>query len=805
MSVQLTGAANAVVETVNIEVDGIAMEVPRNSMIIEATDKAGISIPRFCYHRKLSIAANCRMCLVDVEKAPKPMPACATPVMDGMKVYTQSRRAIDAQHGVMEFLLINHPLDCPICDQGGECELQDLAMGYGRSVSRFVERKRVVKDHDIGPLVQTDLTRCIQCTRCVRFMDEIAGTSELGMYGRGDRSAIGASLEQGIDSELSGNVIDMCPVGALTNKPFRFSARAWELMAHPSLAVHDGVGSSLWYHSRGGQIMRAVPKDRESTNETWLSDRDRYSHFGLYSEDRVLAPMVKVNDQWEKVSWDEGIRAAAASLRGLVTEHGGANSGVLMSPSASTEEYYLVQRLARGLDCPNIDHRLREQDFRDDRARRQLAAFGSPMTEIDHADVILLVGSNIRHEAPILGQRVRKAWRNGARVAALNPVDWNFHFDLETALITPPQQMVAELAAIALAVSTATGQAIPAALRATFGDTQPGEQHTVMAELLNVEGNKTLILGQAAMAHEQAAWLRQLCGWIATTTGGVLNLLSHGGNTTGARIAGALPLQGPGGREMESGLNAREMLAAPLNGYLLWDIEPEYDFANPAMAAAALSAAQQVVAVASFAGEDLKARANVILPLAPVAEAGGLFYTLDGQSFAIEAAANVSGQARPGWKILRRLGAELELDGFSQVDIASLRDEMLADMADGTPIENEVVELAVAGQTTLPQNNDLYRVGEVAMYSVDALCRRSEYLQQTVHAQNEFAGISPDDADRLGIVQGQQVRVSQGGEHVMVPLSVCDELPAGAIWVKSATRTGTVLGDSFGPISVEAS
>jgi NADH-quinone oxidoreductase subunit G len=463
----------SITEMVNIEVDGIAMEVPINSMIIEATDKAGISIPRFCYHSKLSIAANCRMCLVDVEKAPKPMPACATPVMDGMKVYTHSRRAIDAQHGVMEFLLINHPLDCPICDQGGECELQDQAIGYGRSVSRFVERKRVVADHDIGPLVQTDLTRCIQCTRCVRFLDEIAGTFELGLFGRGDRTTIGTSLEQGVESELSGNIIDLCPVGALTNKPFRYSARAWELMARPSMAVHDGVGSSLWYHTRGGRIMRAVPQDRESTNQIWLSDRDRYSHFGLHAEDRVLEPMLKVDGEWQTASWDEGIRAAAETLRGTVTSHGSDQLGVLMSAGVSTEEYFLAQKLARGLDCQNIDYRLREQDFSDDRSRLHAPAFETPMTSIDTADVILLVGSNIRFEAPVLGQRVRKAWRDGAKISALNPVDWSFNFSLANALITAPQNMLSELASIANAVSDITGKALPGFLQALLNDDQP--------------------------------------------------------------------------------------------------------------------------------------------------------------------------------------------------------------------------------------------------------------------------------------------------------------------------------------------
>jgi NADH-quinone oxidoreductase subunit G len=787
-----------VVEMVNIEVDGQAMEVPKNSMIIEATDKAGISIPRFCYHSKLSIAANCRMCLVDVEKAPKPMPACATPVMDGMKIYTQSRRAIDAQHGVMEFLLINHPLDCPICDQGGECELQDLAMGYGRSVSRFSERKRVVKDHNIGPLVQTDLTRCIQCTRCVRFLDEIAGTQELGMLGRGDRAEISTSLGQGIDSELSGNVIDLCPVGALTNKPFRFSARAWELMARPSLAVHDGVGSSVWYHTQYEKIKRAVPRDCESTNETWLSDRDRYSHFGLGSGDRVLEPMVKYDGKWQSVSWDDGIRAATKALQATVTAHGGSGLGVLMSANASTEEYFLTQRLARELDCPNIDHRLREQDFSDDNARNQPAAFRSSMASIDNANSILLIGCNIRHEVPILGQRVRKAWRKGAQVAALNPVDWNFHFTLAGKIITAPQNMVAELAALAKAVADVTGKEIPDQLQSALATVEPGDAHTAIAEMLNEGGNHMLILGQTAMAHGQASWLRQLAAWIAESTAADLNMVTHGGNSTGASMAGALPGHGVGGSVVDGGLNARQMLDSPLKGYLLWDFEPEFDVANPALAMTALNSAESVVAVSAFASEGLKACANVILPLAPAAESAGTYYTLDGQSFVVDQAVRTSGQAKPGWKILHRLGSALELDGYSQVDIKSLREEMLTAMADGN-YPSTGVELS-APET----GGDLYRVGEIAMYSVDALCRRSEHLQQTTHAENAFAGLNPDDAGARGLVDGHQVRLSQGAGQVTLPVRIFNRVPVGAVWLKTATDAGRGLGDSFGPISVEA-
>lgn len=788
------------VETVSIEVDGIAMEVPKDSMIIEATDKAGIDIPRFCYHSKLSVAANCRMCLVDIEKAPKPMPACATPVAEGMKVFTQSRRAIDAQHGVMEFLLINHPLDCPICDQGGECELQDLAMGYGRSVSRFTERKRVVKDHDIGPLVQTDLTRCIQCTRCVRFLDEIAGTDELGLYGRGDRVAIGTALDQSLDSELSGNVIDLCPVGALTNKPFRFSARAWELIARPSTAVHDGVGSDLWYHLLHERVLRAVPKDNEASNETWLTDRDRYSHFGLYAQDRALEPLVKENGEWRPADWDEAIELTAQALRESTSEHGGGQLGVLLSPSVSTEEYFLAQRLARGLDSPNIDHRLREQDFADDAVALPSVPFSSPMAAIDDADAIVLVGCNVRHEAPILGQRVRKAWRRGAQVAVLNPVDWNFHFTAKPKLITPPQQMPAELAALARAVAKAADCEIPAALRPLTDAAEPGDAHAAIAGMLTGEGNRVLMLGQAALAHGQSAWLRQLAHWIAGTTGAAFDVLAHGGNAAGAVKAGAVPLRGPGGRDATPGLNARAMLEQPLKAYLLWDVEPDYDIANPARAMAALGAASKVIAVSAFAGESLKAIADVILPLAPFAEAGGVVYTLDGQRRVVEAVGRPGGQSRPGWKILRRLGAELELDGFSQVDVETLRGEMDAEIQAGS---GGGEALSLPAVEAAPKDG-LYRIGEVAMYGVDGLCRRSECLQQTVLADNGYIALNSADAARLGVADAEHVRVRQEGAEIILPLRQTDKVPVGGAWLKAATPEARGLGDSFGPVSVEA-
>ena len=501
--------------------------------------------------------------------------------------------------------------------------------------------------------------------------------------------------------------------------------------------------------------------------------------------------MVKVNGEWQNVSWDEGIRVASKALRRSVTAHGGGKLGLLLSANASTEEHYLARRLASGFDCTNVDYRLREQDFSDDMALGYTASFKTPMAEIDSADTILLIGSNIRHEAPILGQRVRKAWRNGGRIAALNPVDWNFHFELSDKLITAPQNMVAELATLAAAVSKGTGKEIPGYLQAAVSENQAGDSHKAIADLLTADGTKMLILGQTAMAHEQASWLRQLSAWIAVASGATLNILSHGGNATGAAMAA-------GASQAAPGLNTREMLATPLKSYLLWDLEPEFDLANPGLALQTLAAAESVVAVSSYASDGLKAVADVILPLAPLAESEGLFYTFDGQTVVAETAVKASGQAKPGWKILRRLGASLELDGFSQVDISSLRDGMLQEISQA---ESQAAEVELPAPKS---GAEFYRVGEVAMYGVDALCRRSDYLQQTVHAENAFVGLNPDDAGRKGLVDGHEVKVSQGDTHVILPVRLCRELPAGAVWVKSATDVSSALGDSFGPISVEA-
>jgi NADH-quinone oxidoreductase subunit G len=797
MSAEVKDTPEQAVDMVNIEVDGIALKAPKGSMIIEATDKAGIDIPRFCYHPKLSIAANCRMCLVDVEKMPKPVPACATPVMEGMRVYTTSRRAMDAQHGVMEFLLINHPLDCPICDQGGECELQDQAMGYGRSVSRFTERKRVVKDKNVGPLVQTDMTRCIHCTRCIRFLDEIAGTNEMGGSGRGDRLEIGTCVQNSIESELSGNIIDLCPVGALTNKPFRFAARAWELVAKPSIATHDGVGSHLFHHVRRGQILRTVPREKEALNETWLSDRDRYSQQGLYSDDRVLSPQVKENGEWKAISWHEAIETVAAILSETVAEHGADQLGMLMSPSATSEEFFLAQSLMRQLGTGNIDHRLRQADFSDDGSGQEAPVFEMKIAEIDACDAALLVGCNPRLEAPIIGHRVRQAWRRGAKISAYNPLDWPLHFDTSLDAIAPPQDAVDRLAALAAAVENVTGNAAPDRLRTVIDAATAGEDQRALAERLNAADRGLVLLGQPALAHAEASWLKALASYIALATGSAFNMLSPGGNATGAWQAGAVPHRGPGGSEALQGLNAREMLDSPRQCYVIWGIEPGFDIDGPMRAVQAIKGAGKTIAVASWAASGLYEFADVILPLAPTPESEGSIINLDGTSLAFAAAGKATGEARPGWKILRRLGGELNLDGFSQVSLAEVQSDF--DAARGqASAANHAPEL-----TRAEVRDSLYRIGDLPPYAVDAGVRRARPLQQTELAESEFLGLNAEDAERLGLGDGSLARVRQGDCEGEFPVRISEAVPPGGAWLRSAFCTARKLGSAYGPIDVE--
>jgi NADH-quinone oxidoreductase subunit G len=711
-------------EFVNIEVNGVPVRARKGEMIIRVTDANGTYVPRFCYHDKLSIAANCRMCLVEVEKAPKPLPACATPVAEGMKIFTQSQKATGAQRATMEFLLINHPLDCPICDQGGECELQDLAVGFGRDISRFSERKRVVKDESLGPLVSTDMTRCIQCTRCIRFTQEIAGIQELGMVGRGEHSTVRAFVECTVDHELSGNIIDLCPVGALNSKPFRFSARAWEMVAHPMVSPHDGVGTNLFGHVLRGRLMRVVPRDNEAINETWIADRDRFSYEGVYSADRVGAPLIRDRGSWTQVSWESALAVAVDGLRRLA-----GSLGSLGSASATTEELYLLNRLTRGLGSDNIDHRLRMRDFSDQAADALHPNLGMRIADVDHLRGLLVIGANLRREVPVLAHRVRKAALAGAAVAFLNPVKFDYRFPVQAYLQSAPAAQVADLAAVLAAVARRTGAAVPPHLASLAGSAAVSAAHEAAAAALLAGPGRAVWLGALALRHPQYADLRALAGGIAQLAGASLAELAEGGNAAGAYLAGCVPHRDAGGKVLSgAGQNAAQMLHTPLKACILFGgVEPEADSLSPE-ALRALAAAELVIAITPYVTEQLRNIAHVVLPIGTFAETSGTYVNLEGTWQSFTAAARGFGESRPGWKVLRVLGTELGIERFGYQTSEEVRDELRRICADGLPpawTGSRAVSGAASGAHTV----------DVPMYQVDAVVRRAPSLQRTAEGR----------------------------------------------------------------------
>ncbi|MEZ5513848.1 MAG: NADH-quinone oxidoreductase subunit NuoG [Steroidobacteraceae bacterium] len=719
-------------DEVTVEVDGRAVKARKGAMIIHVTDAEDAYVPRFCYHDKLPIAANCRMCLVEVEKAPKPLPACATPVAEGMKIFTKSPKAIAAQKATMEFLLINHPLDCPICDQGGECELQDLAMGFGRDISRFNERKRVVKDKDIGPLVSTDMTRCIHCTRCVRFGKDIAGIQELGTTGRGENMEIGTYVERAVTHELSGNIIDLCPVGALNSKPFRYRARSWEMTQQPLVAPHDGMGANIFAHVLRGRVMRVVPRPNDSINETWIADRDRFSYEGLLSDDRLQKPMVRAADGWREVSWEQALEAAATGLK-----HAGAALGTLVSPSATLEELYLAQALTRGLGASNIDHRLRQADFRDQAADPLHPGLGGlAMANVDALDSLLVVGSNLRRELPLLAHRVRTAATRGAKVAFLNPARFELLFPVAGYIESSPARQVGDLAAIYAACLD--GAAPAASLRSLVQGATVNVAHRAVAAALQSGERRAIWLGALAMRHPAYADLRAVAAALAELSGATLGLLAEGGNAAGAYLAGAVPHRGPGGATIAApGRTAREMLSHPQAGYLLVGaLEPWRDSAY-ATAAATLAAAPFVVAAAPYASAELQAVAHVLLPIGTFTETSGSYVNLAGTLQSVAGAVKPLGEARPGWKVLRVLGNLVGLQGFEYTSSEEVRDELMRSCsATGLqPFRTSHAASAVAGDIRVP---------DVPMYTVDPIVRRAHSLQQTPEGRLEttvYAGM----------------------------------------------------------------
>ena len=770
---------------VEIEIDGKKVEVQEGSMVMDAANKLGTYIPHFCYHKKLSIAANCRMCLVEVEKAPKPLPACATPVTAGMIVRSNSDKAVKAQKGVMEFLLINHPLDCPICDQGGECQLQDLAVGYGSSSSRYEEEKRVVFHKDVGPLVSMEeMSRCIHCTRCVRFGQEVAGVMELGMLGRGEHSEITSFVGKTVDSELSGNMIDICPVGALTSKPFRYSARTWELSRRKSVSAHDGLGANLIVQVKNNKVMRVVPLENEAVNECWISDKDRFAYEGLNSEERLTKPMIKQGGQWQEADWQTALEYIAHGLKNIKHEHGAESIAAVATPSSTLEELTLLQRVVRGLGSDNVDFRLRQSDFSlDGKIKPWL---GMSITEFSQLKNVFVVGSFLRKDHPLLAARLRQSVKMGAKLSALHASDDDLLIKLANKAILAPSAWLGFLAEVAVAVAVKKEIAKPAG----FESVQASAAAEAIAASL-VAGNSGVFLGNTAAQHPDAAKIHALAQWIAQNAGAGFGYLTEAANTVGGYLANALPA---------SAAVAGQLFAQPKKAYVLLHAEPELDYANPQQAKAALDQAEMVVVMSAFKhGTDY---ADVLLPVAPFTETAGTFVNCEGRAQSFHGVVKPLGDARPAWKVLRVLGNLLGLPNFEFDTAEAVRDEVLgldksglaqrlSNMVDTAPV---LPAMAAGG---------LERVSDVPIYSTDAIVRRAESLQKTADARAPKVWLSAAQFAKLGINDGDQIKLTQNNGSVALPAALDKSLPDNVVRVAAGHAATKALGAMFGSITVE--
>jgi len=772
---------------VEIEIDGKKVEVPPGSMVMDAANKLGTYIPHFCYHKKLSIAANCRMCLVEVEKAPKPLPACATPVSAGMIVRSNSDKAVQAQKSVMEFLLINHPLDCPICDQGGECQLQDLAVGYGKSNSRYEEEKRVVVPKDAGPLISMqEMTRCIHCTRCVRFGQEVAGVMELGMLGRGEHAEITSFVGKTVDSEVSGNMIDLCPVGALTSKPFRYSARTWELSRRKSVSPHDSLGTNLIVQVKGGKVMRVLPLENDAINECWISDKDRFSYEALDNDSRLTKPMLKQGGVWAETDWQTALEYVAHGLRNIKHEHGAESIAAIATGQSTVEELHLLQKAMRGIGSENVDFRLRQSDFALDGAVTPW--LGMPIAELSTVKRALVVGSFLRKDHPLVATRLRAAVKGGAKLSILHASDDELLIPTANKLIASPSDWLAALSEIVSAIAGAKGVAAPSG----FEKIEAGEAAKAIAASLNT-GDESIpavvLLGNSVAHHPQAAALHAAAQWIAEQTGAKFGYLTEAANTVGGYLVGA------------TSKNAAKLFSEPKKAYVLLNAEPELDAANPQQARAALDSAEMVVVMSAFQhGFDY---ADVLLPISPFSETSGTFVNCEGRAQSFNGTVKPAGDTRPAWKVLRVLGNLLGLTGFEYETSESIRDELFGKGVTDLSAKLNNVSKSALSAATYGTDGALERVTDVPIYFADPIARRSEPLLRTADSNAPLVQLPSALAEKLGVVAGNKVKVSQGSGSAILVAGIDARLPSNAVRVAASHAATSTLGAMFGAITVE--
>ena len=782
---------------IKIDIDGKELDVEKGRTIIEAADQVGIEIPRFCYHKKLSIAANCRMCLVEVKGAPKPLPACATPVTEGMQVQTKSPIALMAQRSVMEFLLINHPLDCPICDQGGECELQDVSLGYGEGVSQYNQGKRAVKDENVGPLIATGMTRCIHCTRCVRFGDEVAGMKELGAVGRGEHTEIRTFINNSIDSELSGNLIDVCPVGALTSKPYRFSARAWELQQHSTIAAHDPVGSNIYTHSLRNKIKRIVPKENEAINEVWLSDRDRFSYEGLSHTDRVLQPKVRIDGELKTVEWELALAATVDAIK-TQAQQNPEHLITLISPNSTTEEGYLLQKLVRGLGSDKIDYRLNSpHDF-------DLGTNNTSLSELEKADMILMVGAAPRKSMPLLNHRIRKAFLNKAKIFAINPVgsDWNYSLELEH--IVPAESLLSETAELLKALQISKGVSITEELK----ELNTSDTTKAIAAAATQAEKVVIILGDFALSHPDSVNIHNMIMAIQETLSCGTIVLSKGANSQGLKLAGAFPHDNNSSAEylIDTAFN----LPDGLGTYILFNIEPELDCQYGDLALEKLRNANKVICISPYLNDEMLQYADIVLPLAVFTETSGTFVNIDHVWQSFRAVVNTSSpaennnQVRPGWRIICALAHLLEVkkEEFLFASSLDVKQEILELVQKGTVKNNKNQR---SGKITTKSNCDFNKkannggmvatlVSETNCYHIDNIVRRAASLQQTTDAKHHnFLYISKNIAEKLQLRQDDSLTITNIDDINKVaikPLIIDNKLPDNTVYMTTNAVDG---------------
>lgn len=806
---------------VEVEIDGKKVEIVEGSTVMHAANKLGVYVPHFCYHKKLSIAANCRMCLVEVEKAPKPLPACATPVSDGMKIHTRSEKAISAQKGVMEFLLINHPLDCPICDQGGECQLQDLAVGYGGSTSNYSEGKRVVFHKPMGPLVSAqEMTRCIHCTRCVRFGQEVAGVMELGMANRGEHAEIMTFVGRSINSELSGNMIDICPVGALTSKPFRYSARTWELSRRKSVSPHDSLGANLTVQIKGQQVMRVVPLENEAVNECWISDRDRFSYESLNSSERLTQPMIKQDGRWVTASWTDALNQAALLLATARVNHGSEQVGALAAPTSTVEELFLLQKLMRAMGSDNVDFRLRQSNFDVDASGQGAPWLGMAISDVDSLDGLLLVGSFLRKDHPVFSARVRRAANQAMILSVLNASDDDLLMRVVNKAIVAPGQWRTQMLQILVAVNEAKGLAAPEGFDSAINGIEPDQTARDIAESLVSGERGAVLLGNAAMQHPQAGDLMRVGQAIAQACDARFGVIGEAAASVGGYLAGATP-RAVGAVNASAlgtaGLNAADQLAASLKAYLLLNLEPVLDSASGSAAMKSLAMAESVVALTPFASQDLLSVAHVLLPVGPFTETGGSFINAEARLQSFNGVVQAAGESRPAWKVLRVLANRMDLKGFDFDSVADVRHEALgtaahvaAPVAPAEAVETNPFEAQLSNMLSGPlgaeldwaQAGPLERLSDVPVYFADALSRRGESLQLTADAVAPMAYLNPQTLSGLGIDVGDQVIVEQDGGEASVAAAADTNVAPGVVRLSAAHLSTANLTAMFGPVNV---